>query len=97
MCQHLAAIEVPSSIDSNETTNFRKLFLKKCQREFTNIVAELVDIEKKKKKKKKKKEIEYINDVEFYFFISFNQIYLKLFILKCRNRRTNYWEMSLVR
>jgi len=93
MCQHLAAIEVPSLIDSNESTNFRKLFLNKCQREFTNIVAELVDIEKKKKKK----EVEFINDVDFYFFISFNQIYLKLFILKCRNRRTNYWKMSLVR
>ena len=78
MCQHLAAIEVPSSTDPTATTNFRKLFLKKCQQEFTNIVAELVDI---KKKKKKKKEIEFIIDVELYFFISFNQIYLKLRIL----------------
>ena len=56
MCQHLA-IEVPSLIDSNESTNFRKLFLNKCQREFTNIVAELVDIEKKKKKKEERSRV----------------------------------------
>ena len=65
MCQHLAAIEVASSTDPTATTNFRKLFLKKCQREFTNIAAGLVDIEKMKK------ESEFINDVGFCFTTSF--------------------------
>jgi len=72
MCQHLAAIEVASSTDPTATTNFRKLFLKKCQQEFTNVAAGLVDIIEKIKK-----EIEFINDVGFYFTISFDHIYLK--------------------
>ena len=89
MCQHLAGIEVSSPTDPNSTTNFRKLLLKKCQREFANTVAELVDIEKKKK------EVEDINDV--WFLISFS---LDLFIadlFECRNRRKKCWKISLVR
>ena len=69
MCQHLAAIEVASSADLNATTDFRKLLLKKCQREFASTVAELVEIEQKKKK------IEAINDV-WFFSIYFLKIYL---------------------
>ncbi len=59
MCQHLVAIEVTSSADVNVTINFRKLLLKKCQREFANMVAELVIIEMNKK------EIEANKDVKF--------------------------------
>jgi len=70
MCQLLAAIEVASSADLNATTDFRKLLLKKCQREFASTVAELVEIEQKKKK------IEAINDVWFFSFYFLLKIYL---------------------
>jgi len=67
---------VSSSADPTETTNFRKLLLKKCQRKFANTVSELVEIEKKKK------EIEENKDVGFYshLFYVLNSITFYLFI-----------------
>ena len=49
MCQALSTKEVTSASDPAETTNFRKLLLTRCQREFENDSTGLVDVENKKK------------------------------------------------
>ena len=61
MCQNLSAIEVRSSTDPTVMTNFRKLLLSKCQRQFELGSVKFVDIEKKKK------EMEDNNNVYFLF------------------------------
>lgn len=57
MCQHLSAIEVPSSTDPTVMTNFRKLLLSRCQRQFELSSIKLVDIEKKKKEMDENKNV----------------------------------------
>lgn len=64
MCQALSAMEVASSTNPAEKTNFRKLLLTRCQREFEKDSAGLVDVENKKK------EIEANEDVCIFFFSS---------------------------
>lgn len=49
MCQALSSKEVASSSNPSETTNFRKLLLTRCQKEFEKDSAGLVDVENKKK------------------------------------------------
>ena len=49
MCQALSTKEVTSASDPAETTNFRKLLLTRCQKEFEKDSAGLVDVENKKK------------------------------------------------
>lgn len=49
MCQALSTKEVSSAANPAETTNFRKLLLTRCQKEFEKDSAGLQDVEKKKK------------------------------------------------
>jgi translation initiation factor 4G len=49
MCQALSTKEVASAANPAETTNFRKLLLTRCQKEFEKDSAGLVDVENKKK------------------------------------------------
>ena len=49
MCYDLSSKEVPSEANPSETTNFRKLLLNRCQREFEKDSSGLLDVEKKKK------------------------------------------------
>lgn len=49
MCQSLSLKEVASTANPNETTNFRKLLLTRCQREFEKDSSALQDVEKKRK------------------------------------------------
>ncbi|XP_046441878.1 eukaryotic translation initiation factor 4 gamma 1-like isoform X2 [Daphnia pulex] len=64
MCQALSTKEVASAANPAETTNFRKLLLTRCQKEFEKDSAGLVDVENKKKEietaetEAKKKELE---------------------------------------
>jgi translation initiation factor 4G len=63
MCHALSNKEVASSANPSETTNFRKLLLTRCQREFEKDSASLLDVENKKKEIEaaevdKKKELE---------------------------------------
>lgn len=94
MCQALSAKEVASSTNPAETTNFRKLLLTRCQREFEKDSAGLVDVENKKK------EIEANEDVSIYFqFFSllssgYFYIFIFLFVL-FRNLRKKSWKMHL--
>lgn len=57
MCQALSTKEVASSANPAETTNFRKLLLTRCQKEFEKDSAGLVEVDNKKK------EIEAAEDV----------------------------------
>jgi len=62
MCQALSTREAPSSTNPNETTDFRRLLLGRCQREFEKDgTSGLVEIEMKKM------EIEENDDVSFFF------------------------------
>lgn len=49
MCQALSTKEVASASNLSETTNFRKLLLTRCQKEFEKDNAALIDVENKKK------------------------------------------------
>lgn len=49
MCQALSTKEVASASNPSETTNFRKLLLTRCQKEFEKDNAALLDVENKKK------------------------------------------------
>ena len=49
MFRALSTKEVTSASNPAETTNFRKLLLTRCQREFENDSTGLVDVENKKK------------------------------------------------
>ena len=49
MCRALSTKEVASAANPAETTNFRKLLLTRCQKEFEKDSAGLVDVENKKK------------------------------------------------
>jgi hypothetical protein len=49
MCQALSTKEVTSASDPAETTNFRKVLLTLCQKEFEKDSTGLVDVENKKK------------------------------------------------
>ena len=49
MCHALSTKEVASSNNPSETTNFRKLLLTRCQREFEKDSAGLVEVENKRK------------------------------------------------
>jgi translation initiation factor 4G len=49
MCRALITKEVASTGNPAETTNFRKLLLTSCQREFEKDSAGMVDVENKKK------------------------------------------------
>lgn len=49
MCQAMSTKEVASSANPSETTNFRKLLLTRCQKEFEKDSAGLIDVENKKK------------------------------------------------
>ena len=60
MCQMLSTKEVASSDNPNETTNFRKLLLTRCQQEFEKDSVGLMEVEKMKK------EIEQAEMVLFY-------------------------------
>jgi len=82
MCQHLVAIEVTSSTDPTETINFRKLLLRKCQRQFELDSAELTEIENKKKA------MEENTDVCIFSFVYGHLLFTLIrFFVKFRNRR----------
>ncbi len=49
MCQALSTKEVTSAANPAETTNFRKLLLTRCQKEFEKNSDGLVHVENKKK------------------------------------------------
>ena len=49
MCHALSTKEVASSNNPSETTNFRKLFLTRCQKELEKDSAGLVEVENKRK------------------------------------------------
>ena len=72
MCQHLVAVEVASSTNPTETTNFRKLLLKKCQLEFGNIVRGLVNIEKMKEEIEANKDVRFDSQIVLFPFILMN-------------------------
>jgi hypothetical protein len=48
MCQALSTKEVASADNPGETTNFCKLLLTRCQKEFEKDIAGLIDVENKK-------------------------------------------------
>ena len=48
MCHALSSKEVASTEDPNVATNFRKLLLNRCQKEFEKDSAGLRDVENKK-------------------------------------------------
>ena len=49
MCHALSTKEVASNANPSETTNFRKLLLTRCQREFEKDSAGLIEVENKRK------------------------------------------------
>ena len=61
MCQALSTREAPSSTNPNETTDFRRLLLGRCQREFEEDSSGFVETEMKKM------EIEENGDVGNFF------------------------------
>nr|CAH0099116.1 unnamed protein product [Daphnia galeata] len=72
MCQALSTKEVTSASDPAETTNFRKVLLTLCQKEFEKDSTGLVDVENKKKEiesaetEVKKQELEFELEVLVY-------------------------------
>jgi len=57
MCQVLSTKEAPSSTNPNETTNFRRLLLGRCQSEFEKDSSGFADIERKKKEIEANKDV----------------------------------------
>jgi|688.fasta_scaffold1122268_1 hypothetical protein len=76
MCRALSTKEVASTGNPAETTNFRKLLLRSCQKEFEKVGAGLVDVENKKKEIERAetvrrtvfKNTEIVNQALFLFF-----------------------------
>ena len=83
MCQALSTKEVTSSANPAETTNFRKLLLTCCQKEFEKDGAGIIEVANKKKEIESAESVGYVQSI----LVAFSGVLIPYLCFQERKRK----------